>query len=396
MLADDPWINEGYDTSPIVADISQIMVHDENIVTLIGQRFKVDRDTIMASLNENAYDDIGAVYYLMYHEKDTRGKIESEVNAMAAGGPQKSLLLGSPTHTIVSDADSPKTTKPPAMNKIGEDEVDDDEPAALPSSTARPLKNNADKPRKRRQTVGGENEFAKLGAEEEEPAAIPGLKKVTAQMGDMSIAEPAAAPSPLPVQREKAQAPRPVTVVETRVSVEQPSADTINPAPPAGEEQSNGQRKRHNTIVGILRSTIRRPSDAVNNTFTPPTPTSDKGTNDFPSSVQEEEETGDSKPGEPRSLRFTFNSNSTSSKNPDEIVGEVLATCKKHQIAHKLVNKYVIECSHASGPEPVKFEIEICKLPRLKNLHGLRFKRVSGPSSDYKDVCELILSNVAL
>jgi MAP/microtubule affinity-regulating kinase len=48
------------------------------------------------------------------------------------------------------------------------------------------------------------------------------------------------------------------------------------------------------------------------------------------------------------------------------------------------------------GAEPIKIEIEICKLPRLKNLHGLKFKRLSGASTDYKVVCEQILAGVAL
>lgn len=80
LLIDDPWINEGYDSSPIQADMSQPMVHDDSIVKLIEQRFKVDRETVMQSLADNAYDDIAACYYLLYYEKETRGKIESSAS----------------------------------------------------------------------------------------------------------------------------------------------------------------------------------------------------------------------------------------------------------------------------------------------------------------------------
>ncbi|KAI8818708.1 KA1 domain/Ssp2 C-terminal domain-containing protein [Fimicolochytrium jonesii] len=95
----------------------------------------------------------------------------------------------------------------------------------------------------------------------------------------------------------------------------------------------------------------------------------------------------------PRSLRFTFNSNTTSSKPPDDIVQEVINTCTMHDIKYRLPSRFVIECSLVDG---LKFEVEICKLPRLKNLHGLRFRRLSGPANEYKDVCEKMLGSVAL
>ncbi|KAI8909095.1 KA1 domain/Ssp2 C-terminal domain-containing protein, partial [Gorgonomyces haynaldii] len=92
----------------------------------------------------------------------------------------------------------------------------------------------------------------------------------------------------------------------------------------------------------------------------------------------------------PRSLRFTFNSNTTSSKNPDEIIQEVIRNCNLKSITHRLLSRYLLECTYAppASKEPVKFEVEVCKLPRLNNLHGLRFKRLSGQSQDYKEVCE--------
>ncbi|OUM67411.1 hypothetical protein PIROE2DRAFT_35170, partial [Piromyces sp. E2] len=96
-----------------------------------------------------------------------------------------------------------------------------------------------------------------------------------------------------------------------------------------------------------------------------------------------------------RSLRFTFNSNSTSTKQPDEIVRNVLHACKGLNISHKLVARYLIECN-IPDKEDLKFEVEICKLPRLNNMHGLKFKRLSGTTSDYKEICEKLLSTVEL
>lgn len=74
-----------------------------------------------------------------------------------------------------------------------------------------------------------------------------------------------------------------------------------------------------------------------------------------------------SKPGEPRSLRFTFNSNSTSSKPPDDIIQEVISASTKHGIAYALISRYLLECTaNVGGGETVKLEVEV-----RKTIHAL-------------------------
>ncbi len=151
--------------------------------------------------------------------------------------------------------------------------------------------------------------------------------------------------------------------------------------------------------MGIIRNSIRRQSEIP----TPLASHGDKngemeGSNSFSNNGMSDASTdSQSKPGEPRSLRFTFNSNSTSSKPPDDIIQEVISAATKHAIAYTLISRYLLECTaNVGGGETVKLEVEVCKLPRLKNLHGLRFKRLAGSSGEYKDVCEKILNTVAL
>ncbi|KAJ3201445.1 Map microtubule affinity-regulating kinase [Clydaea vesicula] len=459
MLIDDPWINEGYDSSPIQSDIGQSFAHDSSIVTLIEQRFKLDKATVMKSLTENAYDDIAAIYYLLHFEKETRGKIEDEVNSAQ-------LLLASPTTVVIPELDStdssdptfpvtlktgvkPSTspnsttavkgnsknqdqTKSATLKKVDEDgTVQEEEVAELPSSSIRPKVDTRQKA-KRRVTVGGEAEFAKLELEEEQNnllkknQAAAEARNATPTVVTKDFSEdttlntnrnhsqssppkqmsPPTKPAPVFEQNSSGSTSQnqqqAVPTIEVENSEKAVSATTAQPS--AGEEgqQVQQQRKRHNTIVGILRSTIRRPSESGQ----PPlvSPSADKGPADFPQAPNsslpaEDNGSTDStdKPGEPRSLRFTFNSNSTSSKPPDEIVAEVVQACKKHFVIHKIASKYLVECNLAGmNGENIKFDIEICKLPRLKNLHGLRFKRLSGASAEYKDICEKILSTVEL
>lgn len=381
MLIDDPWINEGYTDSPIDKDAGESVALDDEVIKMIETRFKLDREVILKSLNDGVYDDISAVYYLIHYEKQTRGKIEGEIQAM---GSNPLSLTPSPT-TIVSDlsgkelnkasivpSSTRKTAKIPVTNNIPEDEVVEEVPLSNSgSSTGTSAARTVQKPKiKRRVTVGAGDSG---NIENSAPIVAPApLKKVVPQESDMNG------------HVTQSSSPTPGTV-------------QIGASDNAGNQDTTGQRKRHNTIVGIFRNTIRRPSEV--GPVSPSVPTPENKNNNIDALQEDAEDSGTNiSPNEPRSLRFTFNSNSTSSKPPDDIVHEVSNVCIRQGVAIKLLSRYVLECTHVnpSGGENLKFEVEICKLPRLKNLHGLRFKRLTGSSSEYKEVCEKILDSVQL
>ncbi|KAJ1557067.1 Map microtubule affinity-regulating kinase [Nowakowskiella sp. JEL0078] len=416
MLVDDPWINESYDNSPILVDVSQKVEEEENIIRLMETRFHIDRESLLKGLRENVYDDTTSIYYLLYHEKDTRSQIEAEVAMLP-----KVVVADAPM-TKVKEKEA-KEKQLPAMGAIDEDVVMQGEAVESVAPLARPALKA--KPKKRRFTVGGEADVAKYADEDQEAAEL--LKKVQNQSSNKDdSAKPSsgtlipnrteangstAAPQsgnmiPQPPTSPAPNIPVSVATISNRNSVTDPPQ--IN-----GEDSSlNGQRKRNNTIVGILRSHIRRQSE-FSNVTSPPSPSTDK--NDDSLGSQTTSSFGDSQTGmgrnsttmtpgssddnKPRSLRFTFNSNTTSTKPPDEIVQEVTNVCAKNNVNFKVTTRFLIECfwnNPVAGKDGVKFEIEVCKLPRLKNLHGLRFKRVGGSSTDYKDICEKILAEIAL
>ncbi|TPX33575.1 hypothetical protein SmJEL517_g03569 [Synchytrium microbalum] len=402
MLIDDPWINESFPDSPIVGDVSQKIEEDENIIRLIEIKYKVDREAVIHSLRENVYDDIAAIYYLLYHERATRDMVAAEVAAMS-----------SPTTLI--HAPAPKAGVPAGSDKSDLKAIEEDSilpHEELPAARARPSPtsnaNAKPAPRKRRFTVGGEADVAKLADEDGTPEAVEALKKLQ-QTGSAEGKPAPATASPTTPAAPSSQRPL-SSIGESRVHSEsaQPGVST----PPSGSVSAGagtqassstlrngeaGGRKRGTTIVGIFTS-MRRPSEVTAGS-----------SNDQPNIANEdevEESSGtmsSAKPGDenkPRSLRFTFNSNTTSSRPPDEIVAEVAEACTKHGFTSNRTGRFTVECASPSaggGREgPVKFEVEICKLPRLKNLHGLRFRRISGSSSDYKDICEKILASVQL
>ncbi|KAJ3273197.1 hypothetical protein HDV01_004699 [Terramyces sp. JEL0728] len=356
ILLDDGWINEGYPDSPISTDKSETFEEDEGVIKLMEAKFKIERDVILQGLRENVYNDMTAIYYLLYYEKQTRQNIENDMLEITKLSPTR--------------AKEPSVTAAAGKNMpiIGEDEV-------LPVE----VKEHKD-----------QKEFQQDKAV---PQVASGRRRRAATVngnGDAkdATADANAAPAQIPLVPARPTSAFPTASGTPSHAAEQTAEQT---ADQQQSQQTDGaqpgdvqNRKRHNTIVGIFRGQMRRPSESQN---------SSGGVGD--NTIVETPEGSDA--NKPRSLRFTFNSNTTSSKPPDEIFVEVIKVANKLGITHRLQTRYLLECtSNSSGKEPLKFEIEVCKLPRLNNLHGLRFKRLSGASGDYKDICEKLLEMIQL
>lgn len=456
MLIDDPWINESYPESPITADLGTPVTEDDRIIRVMETKYHLDRETILKSVRDNVYDDIAAIYYVLYFDKSFKkdGKIaeappsSSAISTSTTASPAASkpiVVASSPsaapasattpaptshpqairTEALKDAPDLSSTPKEPKDGKESEGSEEEGQSDMVPAMS-RPKAKQV-QPRKRRFTVGGEGDVAKYADEDEE--AAEGLKKLQ-QLPEGVRPSTTVPPSMIPVPSIRSINTNTAPVME---QTHHEDAYATQPPPATADAGSNSQqqqessdnqqqegeksgRKRHNTIVGILRNSIRRPSEnhPSSPTITAISPSVDKGDKDMIINTSQQPnnvyDSGPLSPGsirageenKPRSLRFTFNSNTTSTKPPDEIVQQVEAACKNHGITYKLAARFLIDCSWPGpgGPQPgkdcVKFEVEVCKLPRLKNLHGLRFKRVGGSSSDYKEICEKLLAAVQL
>ncbi|KAJ3100883.1 Serine/threonine-protein kinase par-1 [Phlyctochytrium planicorne] len=417
ILTDDAWINDGYTDSPISSDFSMKVEEDETVIRIMETKYHIDRETVLHGLRENIYDDVAAIYYLLYFEKEAKTHHHSEVNSPGGSSALTVSTHSPPQATVHEEAQSATAALPsqsrsppqeaPAMGRIEEDQPSaDGGPSQLrPQSKA--------KPKKRRFTVGGEADMAKLADEDEEAADL--LKKLQGPteetMSQTAVNAPATVATARGAQPSTQNGSTAVNTLSSQATAHHPSSNDHGGHPndenASSQEEQPQQRKRHNTIVGILRSHMRRPSDTGgilpiqsiaerggnNNNNGDGSSAVDGSTSDSSAFVSK----GTMEENKPRSLRFTFNSNTTSTKPPDEIIGEVTRACDNHGISYRPTSRYVVECFWAgTGKDGVKFEIEVCKLPRLKNLHGLKFKRVGGSSSDYKDVCEKILNSIAL
>lgn len=105
----------------------------------------------------------------------------------------------------------------------------------------------------------------------------------------------------------------------------------------------------------------------------------------------------------PRSLRFTFKLRVTTQMETAALLTELHRSLEAHNcwfIPEKPDNPYKLLCQFLNpnvvdGRGDCRWQMEIVRLPRLR-LNGLRFKRLDGFESAYRDILTKVLSNLHL
>lgn len=87
----------------------------------------------------------------------------------------------------------------------------------------------------------------------------------------------------------------------------------------------------------------------------------------------------------------------TSSKDPDDIMGEIKRVLEKHNVESEQREHYLLFCVQGDGrgENLIQWEMEVCKLPRL-SMNGVRFKRISGTSMAFKNIASKISNDLCL
>ncbi|KAJ3081442.1 MAP/microtubule affinity-regulating kinase 3, partial [Rhizoclosmatium hyalinum] len=91
-----------------------------------------------------------------------------------------------------------------------------------------------------------------------------------------------------------------------------------------------------------------------------------------------------------RTIRFAFNCQTTTALTPDVMIERLKKVLDKNDVTWRFEN-YLAECEWGD----IKFEVEICKLPRMKT-YGLRLKRNAGDMWDYKRLSGKISAELEL
>ncbi|CAI8017825.1 MAP/microtubule affinity-regulating kinase 3 [Geodia barretti] len=99
----------------------------------------------------------------------------------------------------------------------------------------------------------------------------------------------------------------------------------------------------------------------------------------------------------PRSLRFTWSMKTTSNMDPHAMVDEICRVLDNNSISYEKRERFLVLCNYGEGEggNLVQWEMEICKLPRL-SLNGVRFKRISGNSMDFKQIATKVADELNL
>jgi hypothetical protein len=95
---------------------------------------------------------------------------------------------------------------------------------------------------------------------------------------------------------------------------------------------------------------------------------------------------------EMKACRGAFNVSCTSSKNPREIMGEIVTSLTMHRVSFKQVSQYSVKCQR----QTLRFEIAIAHLDDQDAIFVLRFKRVAGDLAQYKALCSALLADMRL
>uniref|UniRef100_A0A8C1JWR3 non-specific serine/threonine protein kinase n=1 Tax=Cyprinus carpio TaxID=7962 RepID=A0A8C1JWR3_CYPCA len=363
QIMKERWINAGFDDDELKpflepeADISD----QKRIDVIVGMGFS--REKIQESLSKMNYDEITAVYLLL-GRKTSEEVSESSSNSnlsVAKTRPTSEMNGQSPSHLKVQRSVSSSESK---------------------------------KSRRHSDQVGVVANSALSNSKRAVPVTADGDVK---QEGGVTARKPPTH-SPTSPLLGNANNPNKTDIPDRK------RGNSITP----NNNSGSGGISRRNTYVCTERNNTDRLSVIPNgkeNRYSLPFLVSTEfersgrfeGSSRHVSGDQQKDEGKDGKDGKPRSLRFTWSMNTTSTMEPADIINEIRKVLDANSCSYQQRECFLLLCAHGDSHNDsfVQWEMEVCKLPRL-SLNGVRFKRISGNSIAFKNIASKVAGELKL
>jgi len=174
------------------------------------------------------------------------------------------------------------------------------------------------------------------------------------------------------------------------------------PSIPTSQDQAGPSNDNHppssSGIMSKIASKFRRRSMRIVRNQNPDQPQNSRNHRQNNAGVSSHGDAHE-KDCKPRSLRFTWSMKTTSMLEPKEMMKEIRKVLDANGCDYEQREKYLLFCVHGDAKDNgslVQWEMEVCKLPRLNGLNGVRFKRISGSSMAFKSIATKISDELNL
>lgn len=381
----DAWMNK---------DCPQLIPHQPPDLAQVDERllkkmevWGFQRDTILSSLQEIKCDHAAATYHLLNKARRTRRYSDNHADQSNSEPyrPQSEMFSqedkgnndGADRASIAFSPEKKDTKQKPRSDHPS---ASDRSPERQQQRPDQPVRSHTNPP-----VQPSQNHPQQQQRQAQQNPAGPGNNKLRRRRTDNGIV-----PTP---QRRHSVTP----------GMEAPRQHTVNVgASPTKQKMPNGANGRAPYRERRVTEPPLQSDDIPRSATNPDDAAQLKRNGNFMSSLRrrfsksglenKQSSTASARPQPvPRSLRFAFSVSSTSAKPVELIMASVHKVLKANEVQYEQIEPFTLSCNHGQ----VSFEMEVCKLPRL-NVHGVRHKRIAGPSIGYKHICSKILSELDL